>query len=281
MNLSVESRSNGRKLVILAPYLSDVPKGCRNASVNSGEHEWLLAGMQRLRGAVYLEDGAIASDSLTSDGRHRQAVDDRSWHLLSVDEEGKVCGCARYLRHASSSSFEQLEVVKSALAGDAKWGESLRSAVGRDLSLAARRGLPYVEAGGWALAPEVRRTTEALRVALGTFALAQFLGGCIGLSTATLRNCSAAILKRIGGSVIENEGAAIPAYFDSQYGCYMEVIRFDSDAPNSKFARLIRQMSRELASVPVICGRQGAAAPLRAFAPSMQESAFGTPAPAF
>jgi hypothetical protein len=57
----------------------------------------MLAEMQRLRGSVYLRDGAIQKHELTADGRHRLSVDEQSWHILLVDGAKRVKGCMRYL----------------------------------------------------------------------------------------------------------------------------------------------------------------------------------------
>jgi len=53
----------------------------------------MLARLQRLRGSVYLEDGAITEADLTPDGRHLSPVDERAWHVLAVEAGGQVRGC--------------------------------------------------------------------------------------------------------------------------------------------------------------------------------------------
>src|SRR3954471_22842294 len=90
------TQSGGRSIVLLAPSKSVVPNKFENVDRHPEQHEFLLSQMQRLRGAVYLKDGAIRSDQLTSDGRHKLAIDDRSWHVLTFDVNGKVSGCSRY-----------------------------------------------------------------------------------------------------------------------------------------------------------------------------------------
>jgi len=242
--------------VLLAPSRAEVPDSFGNVQVYRCEHARLLARMQRLRGAMYLEDGAIEPDELTSDGCHRTYIDDDSWHLLAVDESGQVCGCARYLQHRKGVSFCELMLHNSALAHNGKWGKMLRQGVESELAYARMNDLAYVEAGGWVLSQELRGSTEALRMALGTFALARILGGCLGASTATMRHCSASILKRIGGRPLAYDGVDLPPYYDPQYKCEMAMLRFDSRYPNPKYERCVEEIRNHLRTIPVFCSRR-------------------------
>jgi hypothetical protein len=212
--------------------------------------------MQKLRGAIYLKDGAIEQSDLSKDGRHLLAADENSWHVLSVRGQSDVCGCARYLEYRDSVAFSQLCIVRSALAQCDKWGKHLKTAVEKDIRSAHRQGLAYAEFGGWALAEDLRCTTEAVRTALSTYALSDLLGGCLGVSTVTMRHCSASILQRIGGRLFESAGTELPSYYDPQYKCEMAMLRFDSRTPNPKYRAWIDEIRTQLISVPVICKKQ-------------------------
>jgi hypothetical protein len=214
--------------------------------------------MQRLRGRIYLNDGAINPSELTSDGRHVIPFDDDSWHLLVVASGNQVLGCTRYLQHHSSTSFNHLRVRYAALARSEQWSEALRRSVERELAVARENGFSYVEVGGWALDESLRGSADALRSVLFTFAWSQVIGGCLGLSTATHRNGSAAILRRIGGRPLEWDGTELPPYYDPHYKCEMEVLRFDSRLPSVKYSRVIDEMRMEIPDVPVICGSKPA-----------------------
>jgi len=111
----------------------------------------MLARLQRLRGSVSLEDGAITEADLTPDGRHLSPVDERAWHVLAVEAGGHVRGCVRYLAHDPDVSFSDLVIRNSALAQNLDWRGKLRRAVEADVALARARGLAYVEVGGWAI----------------------------------------------------------------------------------------------------------------------------------
>ena len=119
------------------------------------------------------------------------------------------------------------------------WGEGFRASIGAELESARGAGFAYVEVGGWALDPAVRGTSEALKSVLATYALAQLQGGAIGVSTATERNGSARILRRLGGRPLEWAGSEIPPYFDENYGCAMEILRFDSRYPTPRYIPMI------------------------------------------
>jgi hypothetical protein len=121
-----------------------------------------------------------------------------------------------------------------------------------DIAQARRERIRYAEVGGWAVAPEHRRTSEGLLLALGAYSLSQIAGGALGLTTATARHCSSTILRRIGGSPLEADGSALPPYYDHQYKCEMELLRFDSRAPNPKYGGLIDRLRDKLAEVLVV-----------------------------
>jgi hypothetical protein len=244
-----------RRLILLAPSRSEVPESFGYAKVERDEHARLLTRMQRLRGATYLEDGAIEAHELTSDGCHRVDIDEDSWHLLALNEAGQVCGCTRYLQHRRGVSFPELTLRNSALAQCDKWGKKLKTGIESELAYAREHDLAYVEAGGWALSEELRGTAEALRMALATFALARLLGGCLGISTATMRHCSASILQRIGGRPLQCDGLELPSYYDPQYKCEMAMVRFDSRSPNPKYEAWINDIQNHLLTIPVFCSR--------------------------
>ena len=252
MNLVPNRRGSQARLILLAPPQAEIPGKFAHVDASVAHHEKWLAGMQRLRGRVYLEDGAISRDHLLADGRHRLPMDDSGWHVLALDEEGEVCGCSRYLEHPRTVSFSDLRMRNSALAKSDSWGAALKDAVESDIRLASQTGVSYVEVGGWALAPEMRYSTQALRIALSTYSLARMLGGCIGIGTVTRRHCSSSILRRIGGSPLSSNGIDLPHYFDPQYGCEMEVLRFDSNVPNPKYEGWITELHDYLLATTVI-----------------------------
>src|SRR5260370_23858686 len=187
-----------RRIVLLAPEGAPMSNGVGSPEYAPALYDRPRADVQRLRGATYLEDGAVSAAELTADGRQVSSADTRSWHVLSVDAGGTVRGCARYLPHGNRVSFSDLMLRKAALAPHPVWGGKLRQAVEADVALARRRRGEYVEGGGLALHEIAPRPPEALRTALATYALSRSPAGRIPLTTATVRHCSAAILQKHG-----------------------------------------------------------------------------------
>jgi hypothetical protein len=148
--------------------------------------------------------------------------------------------------------FSQLGIREAALAHSKEWGDALRSSIDAGVAEARSRGVAFVEVGGWALDPAMRRTAEAVRIALATYSLARLLGGCIGITTATRRHCSAAILRKIGGDSLRINQVELPPYFDPQYECEMEMLRFDSERPNPRFEPWIEDLRSHLMSALVV-----------------------------
>jgi hypothetical protein len=246
------------ELVLLAPARCFIPESFRRRNVDGNKHAQWLSDAQKLRGRVYLADGAVQASQLSTDGRHLQDVDYDSWHVLAVDGSGAVQGCARYRHLVGNIGFDDLGVRESWLARCEQWGGSLRAAVESEIVRAKQRGSAFSEVGGWAIVPEKRCKGEALRIAMATYSLAQILGGCVGISTATERHHSSSILRRIGGRSLECDGTELPSYYDPQYQCQMEVLRFDSSLPDASCRRWVEQLGQRLTEVTVVIAKEPA-----------------------
>ncbi|HET9372773.1 MAG TPA: hypothetical protein VFO19_21065, partial [Vicinamibacterales bacterium] len=91
-------------------------------------HATLLEELQRLRGTVYLEDGAIKPEQLSADGCHRTPEDQRAWHLL-VLAEGQVRACGWYLEHQHARSIQDLRVRSCPLVKSGDWKHTVDRAI--------------------------------------------------------------------------------------------------------------------------------------------------------
>jgi hypothetical protein len=257
MKLTLATDPNtSRRFTLLSPPGMALRGAFHSVDNDAGWRSDLLSDMQRLRGRVYLRDGAISERDLTPDGRHVQSIDEESWHLLILNPNDRVVGCTRYLQHPASTSFNRLRVHSAAMARSPQWRGPLRRAVESELDDARRSGFSYIEVGGWALDESVRGSSDALRSVLFTFAWSQVIGGCLGLSMATHRNGSAAILRRIGGRPLEWNGQPLPPYYDPQYKCDMEVLRFDSRLPSVKYQHAIEEIRSQIPSMQVIAAEK-------------------------
>jgi hypothetical protein len=224
-----------------------------NIVIDTSIHASRLAEAQKLRGRIAVHEGAVDSSELAADGRHVQSADRNSWHLLTLDTDGRVAACMRYQPHRDGAGFHDLAISRSTLAQSKTWGRDLRKAVEADLHDATQRGCSYVELGGWVISEALRCTTEALRMIATAYAFAQLCGGALGISTASTRRCSSAILKRIGGQQLKARGVELPSFYDAHYRCHMEVLRFDSSRPNPRYRKWMDACRSSLSDVPVIC----------------------------
>jgi hypothetical protein len=263
------------RLVLLAPPNISVPASFRNVTFDSHQHDHLVEEMQRLRGSIYLQDGAVQREHLSADGLHRTSEDDRSWHLLMLNKRRRVSSCVWYMEHDESARFEKLRVRTCPLSRVDGWREKLWLAVEAELARARQHGLLYAEVGGWAVSKESRCTSEGLLLALAAYSLGRMMGGVLGLTTATVRHSSSTILRRIGGSHLEVEGTPVPSYYDPKYECEMELLRFDSRRPNAKYVGLIDRIKDKLAYVPIIATAPSATAaqPYQFFAAGSEHAA--------
>ena len=251
-SLSNTQADHRRQFMLLAPDDSD-PAAFLNVLVAPHRHRDLLAEAQRLRGKTYLDIGALHRSQLSADGRHIDEADDRSWHLVTLDDTGRVVACLRYLAHPNKVSFSKLTVARCALAQSETWGPKLQVAVETELRLARERGCSYVEMGGWAITEALRCTTEALRMICAAFALAQASGGALGITSANRQSCSAAILRRIGGRGLIARGEELPSYRETEYGSFeTEILRFDSLNPNPRYRKWMEACQEHLRGMPVI-----------------------------
>ena len=137
-----------RRFILLAPRDSVLPGAFHSAYRDTEEHRSYLEEAQRLRGRLYLADGAIEAWQLTSSGRHLHPADPPSFHLLSLDEVGRVAACTRYLPHLNTVTFSELGIYHSPPAGDPKSRIVLEEAVESELARARSLNYGYVEIGG-------------------------------------------------------------------------------------------------------------------------------------
>ena len=198
------------RLVLLAPPNASAHQHFRCVDVEPDLHAHLMGKVQALRGSVYLEDGAITRQQLSPGGLHRTPEDERSWHLVTMNEAHQPSACVWYFEHENTVSIEHLRVRNCAMAEDATLRNRFRAAINSELARARRDGLRYAEVGGWAVTRDSRCTSEGLVLALAAYSLGRIAGGALGLTTATVRHASSSILRRLGGRHLEADGVVVP-----------------------------------------------------------------------
>jgi hypothetical protein len=237
------SRRSKRKLIVLVPSADGL--GTLRTEVNPERHAHFLAQLQLLRRKVYVDGGFLNSHDLQRG--NWAPLDPQSWHLLSVGDGGQVCGCLRLRPHRTGACYSDLTVSRSPISSSRQWGGRIMQAVNHELWRACRRGFRFFEVGGWALDQHARGSSEAVRMALASFAFGELIGGAIGVTTARERG-SAPILRKIGGKPIEE----VPPYYDQTYRCKLEILRLHSWDPHPRFKNWIGEIMEELARSPVI-----------------------------
>ena len=125
-------------------------------------------------------------------------------------------------------------------------GTNVKTTVEADLRWVCERKLCFTEVGGWTLHRDYRHTRAALELVLGSFAWSLLVGAGIGCATATVRNNSSGILRRIGGTSYEFDGCGLPAYHDDAYGCSMEILRFHFRSFDPRFGKTVRDIRLHL-----------------------------------
>jgi hypothetical protein len=245
-------QSQPYRFQLLAPAQTTIASSIGAVTRDGDQHRSYLFSLQQLRGQVYLEDGAIQREQIDSSGRFAMHQDEDCWHFLLIGEKNEVVGCVRYLAHSPEVAFENLWVGRSPLVQDPFSGPGLRRAIEADLCWLRERNLGFAEVGGWTLHPGYRHTRAALELILGSFSWSNLVGVGIGCATATVRNNSSGILRRIGGTSYESEGLELPGYYDGRYGCFMEVLRFRFDTFDSRFQKVVEDVRLRLVNQSTI-----------------------------
>jgi hypothetical protein len=199
---------------------------------------------------------------------HRTPEDHASWHLVILDAMRRVTACVWYLEHASDVAATDLRIRHCPAGLRQESRQTFWTAIETELRRARDARLGYAEIGGWAVARECRCSSEGLILALAAYGLGRFLGGALGMTTATVRHSSSTILRRIGGAPLETGDDVVHEYFDPKYQCWMEVLRFDSRRPNPRYAQYIDVLKDAFVEIPVVsaCVRRATAVEARVVA---------------
>jgi hypothetical protein len=239
-------------LGVIAPRGADVPQTFPNVTSEADLHRSMIEMIQRFRGEVYVDDGAIPASDLDVHGRHCSPYDEQSWHFFTFDPEMRVTSCLRlipYTERIHLSDLRMDEVVnRLSPAEQARY----RGAVGAfiDSAFGARLGL--AESGAWAIHKDMRRSSKAIVLAASGWSLGQLLGDYLCVSSSTTRHHVVDILRRLGAFPLEFEGQPLPPFFDSHYQCEMQLMGFDSRRPASEFAQTVQDIKEYLQNALIL-----------------------------
>jgi hypothetical protein len=227
-SMSFVRRLEDACLVVVAPKDCVPAGGFANACPDGLFRETILDEIQCLRGRVYLEDGAIAARCLDAQGRFRSELDERSWHLALLNEHMQVAGCIRltqYQRLRSCRDLKVHELIERMPGPDAA---AYRHALQSYVDQTVQEGQAFYEIGGWAVAAQHRNSTKGIILACACWSLAQLLAPGRGVASATLRNQSAPLLRRLGAFSLHHRLKKLTKFFDPVYDCDMELLAFDT-----------------------------------------------------
>jgi hypothetical protein len=197
------------------------------------DYNAVLGSIQRLRGSVYLEDGALPISAVEPDGRHLSELDEMSYHLTLWN--GKVEGCLRLTPYPHSYPAENYKVFELIRRMPGVQAKIYAAAFKNCLAEWQAKGFQLGETGGLAIAGMYRMNAVSMIIPLAGWSLSRIKKRLVCIASATERNGSAEILRRLGGWRIKHEGVELPPFFDSAYGCDMEFIAFNSETLNPKF----------------------------------------------
>jgi hypothetical protein len=254
--MTLEKANNPNPFMILAPGDALLPGAFRRVYRDQRRYDQMLSNMQQMRGRIAVQEGAVREKDLRPGHRHVMAGDEDSWHLIRTDQDGKFVGCARILVHSGNVGFGSLRVSRTPLANAPEWKQHVRYAVENDIEAARNSEMTVVEPGGWVIDEELRGGADAVAIALSAFAWSQLIGGCLAYVTATVKHRSSAILKRLGGSSLKYQGKELPKYYDPEYECEMEILKFETRSLNSRFESSMAPLRTLLAQSPVVQAEQ-------------------------
>jgi hypothetical protein len=213
-------------LAVVGPRSGLVPETFANPCPNDQLYEEMIHRIQRFRGSIYLEDGAIPASALDADGRHSTPFDYSSWHFVLLKQESRIVGCMRATLHSSSAPVSNLKLHEMIARMSGEQGKRYGTAVQTFLR-EAESGRNVIEGGGWAVGKELRNSRIAPVLALACFSLGRLLGNAVMIGTAARRNCSAEILRRLGGFPLTYHGDELGPFYDEHYHGDIEFLGFD------------------------------------------------------
>jgi hypothetical protein len=252
---SLYARLAGVNLCLIASDTRQVPGSFSNVQENNRLHATLLREVQRLRGRVYVRDGAIPPSSLDSQGRHVSPHDNTAWHIVLREESGRVLGSIRVTLYCHADGpipLDSLHVARLLERCPASSRPDYLVAL-TDFIGKSRQAMPcFFEAAGLVVAPEVRSPSVTPVIMASICSLSLAFGGAWGTGAATNRHNTAAMWKRYGGFPLPYGAGTLRPYYDDYHGCEMEILGFSTDRLHPVLAPTVSDIETALRSIPVI-----------------------------
>ena len=217
--------------------------------------------VQRFRGGVYVDDGAIPVTTLDETGRHASEFDHRCHHILIVDASDQIRASVRVGFYLKPVEPEELELWRLVETLEPAHGARVRRLLAIHLERAFRERGSLIEVGGFALESGIRRSGKALVLAAACWSITRVLAPSLGVAIVTERHGFNRLLTRLGGFPIDgalglrdasrngNPGAK---FFSSLHNCTVELLGFDTWQADSQIESLVNTISGILASTTTV-----------------------------
>ena len=242
-------------LTVVAPSADRIPEWLPNVLVDEGVYSDTIDDIQRFRGYVYVQDKAIPTSALDTQGRHVSEYDYHAWHLILRDRRQDLCGAIRVgivAYGAENRNMDDLQIVqylsRMTPEGKAPLETSVMAFLNRCYSLQPS----ICEPGAWAVAEDVRKGRLAPVLAASIWSLLRAVGGAAGVATATTRHQSSEILRKMGGFELFADGLPLPAFYDAHHDCLIELVGFDSGYLNPRLEATVLEVEEYINDLPII-----------------------------
>lgn len=231
---------------VFPPRDGALPQGFSEQLENPAAYATRLADIQRFRGRIYSQDGAIPLEALDEEGRHRSESDHCYWHVTISDSAGAIYGCLR-LRHVKPSiDLTELEVYRIFARMEPISCRRYLDVMEQHRHQAQAASLGFGEVGGFALTDELRQSSAALMLIISGCVIKRALGGMITVGAATVRHHSAKMLQRIGAIPFRGVDGPLAPFYDLYYRCEIQMLTFDSRKLAPEFEPLAEQLRLRL-----------------------------------
>lgn len=245
-------RLGNYSISLLPPRNGDIPSTFTSVCCTPSAHEARVWEIQKFRGRIYFADGAIRNSALDEHGRHVSAADADSWHLFVTREDDAVCGCMRVRLFDAAVDIADLNILQII----ARLPEQVRQQHVRCMKQvrdqAARSFMLFGEAGGWAVAEELRAKSAGVTLAVAVWPLCRLLGGVIAIAAATARHNSARILTRLGGVALSDGAKAVEPFYDDYFRCQMHMMSFDSRRLAPQYEKMATILEEHFATTTLV-----------------------------
>src|SRR5438093_1166108 len=199
----------------------------------------LVSYIQRFRGNIYVEDGAIPQSALDLQGRHRSEFDFYCYHICLRTVTGELAGALRVRLYGNDITPSGLNLYALVVRSAPEIRPTLVKAIAETLQEARNQGLKVGEVGGWAVDRTLSGSANGILLPLAGWGLVRQLGNAIIIAAATSKHSSAEILVRLGGYYLRLDGRVVPEFYDPDYRCGMRLLVLNSRSIAAKYQRFI------------------------------------------